>query len=207
MWGQAVVASQRFCGLDRIPYSISFIEDPDLNYDGLLDVRSKRGDGDEHIADAVDTADTDDTAAVDADTINTVGTVDLGNNRTATIYLNLSKLTPFSTDVIPSGSLSTPEEKDLDENYRHLMKICTVVYHEMRHLYQRRAVELYMINQFTGGGSGSWKARRNVNCGNQNWNVTFSEKVVLTRQATMLQTLSLMQMTSPITFQTDTQST
>lgn len=157
----AAFVAYTILGLDRIPYSISFIEDPDLNYDGLLDVRSKRGDGDEHIADAVDTADTadtDDTAAVDTDavdtinTINTVGTVDLGNNRTATIYLNLSKLTPFSTDVIPSGPLSTPEEKDLDENYRHLMKICTVVYHEMRHLYQRRAVELYMINQFTGGG-------------------------------------------------------
>lgn len=145
----AAYVAYTILGLDNIPYSIFLIDDPELNYDGLLDVRYKGNVKDGHIADA-DTSAAD--TAVETAPVGTA--MNTGNNRTAIIYLNLSKLTPFSTEVMPSSisSLSTPEEKALDENYRHLMKICTVVYHEMRHLYQRRATELYMMNQFMGGG-------------------------------------------------------
>ena len=40
----------------------------------------------------------------------------------------------------------------MDENYRHTMKVYSLLYHEMRHLYQKRAVEAYMINRSLGGG-------------------------------------------------------
>lgn len=99
-------------GLD-CQYSIAFIEDPELSFDGLLDT---------------------------------------DNN---IINLNLSVLKPFSHNAMPLSKPikdMTEEEVELDENYRHMMKICSVVYHEMRHLYQKRTVEIYAINQFLGGG-------------------------------------------------------
>lgn len=136
----AAYVAYQVLGLDSVSYSISFIDDPDLNYDGLLDMRSKSND--EEKGGLLDVLDVDE------------------NNRTAVIYLNLSKLTPFSTTVMPSAPLNTPEDVTLDENYRHLMKIFTVVYHEMRHLYQRRAVELYMLNQFIGGGINQLESKK-----------------------------------------------
>ena len=69
------------------------------------------------------------------------------------IQLNLSHLEPFSQSVMPAGDLKSEEDYELDENYRHTMKICSVVFHEMRHLYQKRAVEIYHVNRFLGAKS------------------------------------------------------
>ena len=99
-------------GLD-CKYSINFIEEPEMQFDGFLDT---------------------------------------DNN---IINLNLCVLTPFSHEAVPPSipvEDMSPEELEIDENYRHSMKIYSVVYHEMRHLYQKRAVEIYTINQFLGGG-------------------------------------------------------
>lgn len=63
------------------------------------------------------------------------------------ILLNLSLLKPF-----PVGSAGYDGGDPLvDENYRHLLKICYLIFHEMRHLYQKRAVEAYFINEALGG--------------------------------------------------------
>ena len=70
------------------------------------------------------------------------------------IELNLALLEPFSTESTPSPvpfDQLTEEEQCLDEDYRHLMKICAVVFHEMRHLYQKQCVKAYCINQAIGG--------------------------------------------------------
>ena len=65
------------------------------------------------------------------------------------VQINLAVLEPFSTDVMPADE---DEDPIVDENYRHTMKVYSLVYHEMRHLYQKRAVEAYMINRSLGGG-------------------------------------------------------
>jgi hypothetical protein len=52
---------------------------------------------------------------------------------------------------MPAPEDMTEEDKQIDENYRHMMKIFFLVYHEMRHLYQKRAVNVYLINQRLGG--------------------------------------------------------
>ena len=74
------------------------------------------------------------------------------------IQLNLALLEPFSTDVMPSGELKTEEDKRVDEDYRHLMKVYSLVYHEMRHLYQKQAVNAYLINKKLGGRADSTEA-------------------------------------------------
>ena len=67
------------------------------------------------------------------------------------IQINLALLKPFSTEAMPCSDDLKEEEKQIDENYRHIMKIFYLVYHEMRHIYQKRAVEAYLINQRLGG--------------------------------------------------------
>ena len=68
------------------------------------------------------------------------------------VQINLALLEPFSTDAMPCPDAKTDEDLALDEDYRHKMKVCSLVYHEMRHLYQKRAVEAYLINKRLGGG-------------------------------------------------------
>lgn len=117
-------------GLD-CPYSITFINKPELAFDGLL------------------------------------------SNQENVIQLNLAHLKPFSTAVMPTGKLKTEEEYELDENYRHAMKIYSVVFHEMRHLYQKRAVEIYHLNPSWGRKASSlWKATRNALYGSRNYSST-----------------------------------
>ena len=58
------------------------------------------------------------------------------DTQTNTIILNLTKLKPFSSDEAGAKDVRTEEDRLLDENFRHLMKICYVVFHEMRHLYR-----------------------------------------------------------------------
>ena len=63
------------------------------------------------------------------------------------IMLNLARLEPY-----PAGTLIIEmEDPDNDEDFRLAMKICFIVFHEMRHLYQKRAVEIYTINKMMGG--------------------------------------------------------
>ena len=38
------------------------------------------------------------------------------------------------------------EEALVDENFRHALAICSVVFHEMRHLYQKEAVRVYSVS-------------------------------------------------------------
>ena len=73
------------------------------------------------------------------------------DTQTNTIILNLAKLKPFSPDEAGAKDVRTEEDRLLDESFRHLMKICYVVFHEMRHLYQKRVVEAYTINKKFGG--------------------------------------------------------
>ena len=68
------------------------------------------------------------------------------------VQINLALLKPFSTEVMPASEDMTKEDKQVDEDYRHMMKVYSLVYHEMRHLYQKRAVEAYLINKKLGGG-------------------------------------------------------
>ena len=68
------------------------------------------------------------------------------------IEINLAKLEPFSTDVMVGVPESMSEDdKKVDEDYRHILKICSLVFHEMRHLYQKQAVNGYLINKARGG--------------------------------------------------------
>ena len=68
------------------------------------------------------------------------------------IEINLAKLEPFPTEVMVGvPEQMTEEERRVDEDYRHIMKICSLVFHEMRHLYQKQAVNGYLINKATGG--------------------------------------------------------
>ena len=56
------------------------------------------------------------------------------------IQINLAKLEPFPPEIAGIE----------DENYRHHLKICYLVFHEMRHIYQIQAVNVYIINEQLG---------------------------------------------------------
>ena len=43
------------------------------------------------------------------------------------------------------------EEEPSDEDYLHALRVCYVTYHEMRHLYQKCAVEVFRVNKLMGG--------------------------------------------------------
>ena len=98
-------------GLD-CPYSISLIDDPNVDEDARLDTQ--------------------------------------GN----VIQINLAKLEPFPAEAIVGAPENMSEEDQrVDEDYRHIMKVCSLVFHEMRHLYQKQAVTAYTINKTLGGKS------------------------------------------------------
>lgn len=42
------------------------------------------------------------------------------------------------------------EEALVDENFKHALAICSVVFHEMRHLYQKEAVRVYNVTKMLG---------------------------------------------------------
>ena len=73
------------------------------------------------------------------------------NPVTHEIQLNLAKLKPFLPQATNQGIIRTDEELQIDEIYRFVMKICYVVFHEMRHLYQLHAVEIYELKRIMGG--------------------------------------------------------
>ena len=73
--------------------------------------------------------------------------------QTRTIKLNLAQLRPFSTanfvdrnDMPPEESL-TPEQS---EQWGLVLKICSVTFHEMRHMYQVMESRAYAINSMYG---------------------------------------------------------
>lgn len=68
------------------------------------------------------------------------------------IQLNLAILQPFPPDTMigPCKEMSA-EDRQIDEDYRHMLRVCSVVFHEMRHLYQKTVVEAYTINKRLGG--------------------------------------------------------
>ncbi len=70
------------------------------------------------------------------------------------VKLNLAKLVPYPI----AGIVGRPEdmsEEDIltDEDYRHALSICSIVFHEMRHLYQKEAVKIYEVNKLLGGNT------------------------------------------------------
>ena len=62
------------------------------------------------------------------------------------IMLNLAQLEPFP----PGATIVEIEDPAVDEDFRLFLKICYIVFHEMRHLYQKRAVEIYTLNKMMG---------------------------------------------------------
>ena len=68
------------------------------------------------------------------------------------IQINLATLKPFSPDTIVGQCEEMSEEdRRVDEDYQYMLKVCSVVFHEMRHLYQKMAVQAYTINKRLGG--------------------------------------------------------
>ena len=59
------------------------------------------------------------------------------------ISLNLAQLKPFPMNEEPK----TEEEKKIDENYRHLLKVYYVVFYEMCSLYKEQAQEAFTLNR------------------------------------------------------------
>ncbi len=88
-------------------------------------------------------------AFIDDPTISEDARLDTQKNE---VQINLALLEPFSTETMPGPSDMTEKQEKVYENYRHMMKVYYLVYHEMRHLYQKRAVEAYQINKMLGGG-------------------------------------------------------
>ena len=70
------------------------------------------------------------------------------------IQINLAQLEPFSPEAAGiAGKNLSDEAKLCDEDYRHFLKICYLVFHEMRHIYQKEAATVYMINKMLGSHS------------------------------------------------------
>ena len=68
------------------------------------------------------------------------------------VQLNLATLRLFPPDaMVAQGEEMSEDDRQIDEDYRHMLKVCSVVFHEMRHLYQKMAVRSYAINQKLGG--------------------------------------------------------
>ena len=72
------------------------------------------------------------------------------NTQTNTIELNLALLCPFPPESTGSRQFQNEYERLRDENYRAALKVCYVVFHEMRHLYQVQVVQAYNANQMLG---------------------------------------------------------
>ena len=72
-----------------------------------------------------------------------------GNNE---IVINLATLKPYPLSSIPLKSENpTDEEIKENENLRYALKATFIVFHEMRHLYQKCAVTAYAINRMMAG--------------------------------------------------------
>ena len=69
------------------------------------------------------------------------------------IILNLAQLRPFTVDSFvdrpgtPPENMLTPDQK---EKWGMILKICSLTFHEMRHLYQVTEVRAYTLNKAYG---------------------------------------------------------
>ena len=79
------------------------------------------------------------------------GLFSIGDNE---IRLNLAKLVPYPVEGMLGRPNDMSEKEALaDEDYRHALSICAIVFHEMRHLYQKEAVKIYEVNKMLGGNT------------------------------------------------------
>ncbi len=86
---------------------------------------------------------------IDDPTLTVDGQLDTKEN---IIQLSLAALKPFSPDtIVGQYEEMSEEDRQVDEDYQHMLKICSVVFHKMRHLYQKMAVQAYTINKRLGG--------------------------------------------------------
>lgn len=69
------------------------------------------------------------------------------------VIINLATLKPYPQSAYPLKPNATPEEAELNKDIRLAIYATYVVFHEMRHLYQKRAVEIYLLNRFMGSKS------------------------------------------------------
>ncbi len=65
----------------------------------------------------------------------------LFNTQENKVLINLATIVPFSVEIGID-----------DEDKRLALKVAFVTYHEIRHAYQKKAVEVYTINQMLGSG-------------------------------------------------------
>ena len=78
----------------------------------------------------------------------------LFNSSDNDIRLNLAKLVPYPVEGMLGRPKDMSEKEALaDEDYRHALSICAIVFHEMRHLYQKEAVKIYEVNKMLGGNT------------------------------------------------------
>ena len=73
---------------------------------------------------------------------------------TRTIKLNLAQLRPFSAENFVDRNDAPPEEgltPEQSEQWGLILKICSVTFHEMRHMYQVMEARAYAINSMYGG--------------------------------------------------------
>lgn len=81
------------------------------------------------------------------------------------VQLNLSRLKPFTPEIMPSGKLlRTEEERVRDEDHRHIMKVLYLIFHEMRHLYQKRVVQAYVDNEWADVGDAMAEQEDEATC-------------------------------------------
>lgn len=75
----------------------------------------------------------------------------LFNSSDNDIRLNLARLVPYPVEgMVGRPENMSAEEALVDEDFRHALAICSVVFHEMRHLYQKEAVRVYNVNKMLG---------------------------------------------------------
>lgn len=67
----------------------------------------------------------------------------LFNTQENKVLINMAQLHPFPQECAESAS----------ENVRLVFKVIYLTYHEMRHAYQKKALEIYTINQMLGSGT------------------------------------------------------
>ena len=68
------------------------------------------------------------------------------------IQINLSQLKPFPEEAFCDIDGNSSEDHQIpDEDARLHLKICFLVFHEMRHMYQKKVINVYSINKRMGG--------------------------------------------------------
>ena len=69
------------------------------------------------------------------------------------ILINLAMLKPFPQSALPLSPNATEEEIEKNTDIRIILMVCYLTFHEIRHLYQKWAVEMYLINRLMGSKS------------------------------------------------------